>query len=109
VGLRRSAASSSFVMHFDVPDFTEETDDDVLSARCAKWHYNKLQKAIPSPRARAILEQLCVDDHPIGPIALMDARILLRRLAVVFGILARKEASRASVEPRVSGLGQEWT
>jgi hypothetical protein len=107
VGLRRSAASPSFVMHSDVPDYTEETEGDVLRARRAKWHYDKLQKAIPSPRARAILEKLCVDDQPIGPIDLMDARIILRRLAEVFGILPRKVVLRAPTEWRFSGPRQK--
>jgi hypothetical protein len=84
LGLRRSPASSSFMTSCDLPDFAEESQEEVLRARRAKRHYEKLQKAIPSPRARAILEQLCVDDHPIGPIDLRDARILLRRLAVLF-------------------------
>jgi hypothetical protein len=70
-------------------------------------HYDKLQKLIPSAKARAIFEQLCVDDQPIGPIDLMDARILLRRLAVAFGILRRNERLRASAEPRVSTRAKE--
>ena len=96
LGLRRSAARPSFTMNFDGPDFTEETEIDVLRARRARRHYDKLQKLIPSAKARAILEQLCVDDQPIGPIDLMDARILLRRLAVAFGILRRNKPLRES-------------
>jgi hypothetical protein len=94
LGLRRSAASPSFIVNFDGPDFTEETENDVLRARRARRHYNDLQQAIPSARARAILEQLCVDDQPIAPIDLIDARILLRKLAVQFGIVTTKAPRR---------------
>ena len=81
--LRRTVASPSYVNEIDNFDFEEESLDDVLRVRRAKRHFHKLQIAIPTPRARAVLEQLCVDDQPIGPIDLMDARKLLRRLAVM--------------------------
>jgi hypothetical protein len=83
-GLRRSVASPSYIYGFDGGDFSEEDPDDVLTARRAKRHFDALQRAIPTPRARAVLEQLCVDDQPIGPSYLIDVRILLRRLAEIF-------------------------
>jgi hypothetical protein len=83
-GLRRTPASPSYVNGIDECDF--DGDDDVLRARRAKRHFHNLQISIPTPRARTVLEQLCVDDRPIGPIDLMDLRKLLRRLAIVFGI-----------------------
>jgi hypothetical protein len=86
-GLRRSVASPSYITGFDDRDFSEETPEDVLRAQHAKRHFDKLQMAIPTPKARAVLEQLCVDDQPIGPASLMDARVLLRKLAVTFGIV----------------------
>jgi hypothetical protein len=85
-GLRRTPASPSYVNAIDECDFDGENPDDVLRARRAKRHFHKLQMAIPTPRARTVLEQLCVDDRPIGPIDLMDLRKLLRRLAVMFRI-----------------------
>jgi hypothetical protein len=85
-GLRRTPASPSYVNGIDHSDFDEENSDDVLRARRAKRHFHKLQMAIPTPRARTVLEQLCVDDRPIGPIDLMDLRKLLRQLAVMFRI-----------------------
>jgi hypothetical protein len=90
-GLRRSAASPSYISRFDDRDFSEESPEEVLRARRAKLHFDKLQMAIPTPKARAVLEQLCVDDQPIGPVNLMDVRILLRRLAVMFRIMAKAE------------------
>ena len=65
-GLRRSVASPSFMMHFEAPDFTEDTEDDVLRARRAKRHYDDLQKAIPSPRARAILNSCALTINQLG-------------------------------------------
>jgi hypothetical protein len=85
-GLRRTVASPSYESGIDDCDFNEENPDDLLRARRAKRYFHELQRAIPSFTARAVLEQLCVDDHPIGPIDLMDARKLLRRLAVLFRI-----------------------
>jgi hypothetical protein len=88
-GLRRTVASPSYESGIGECDFDDENPDDLLRAHRAKRHFHELQKAIPTSRARAVLEQLCVDDHPIGPIDLMDARKLLRRLAVVFRISDR--------------------
>jgi hypothetical protein len=93
-GLRRSVASPSYTTGFDDGDFREENPEDVRRSRRAKRHFNKLQMAIPTPRARAVIEQLCVDDRPIGPANLADARILLRRLAVTFGIIDGKNVVR---------------
>jgi hypothetical protein len=86
-GLRRSVASPSYMIGIDGADFDEEGAEHIRRARRAKREFDELQKAIPTSRARAVLEQLCVDDQPIGPTNLMDCRILLRRLAVKFRIV----------------------
>lgn len=91
-GKRRDAASPSYQVGFKTYEI-QESGMDAASLRrynakvkSATRKFDELQAAIPliPSSARALLEQLCVDDRSIGPTHLVEVRVLLRELAVLF-------------------------
>src|SRR6185369_8223603 len=93
IGRRRSAASPAYAIGHGDPDLAEDrmTDEQLTQlaetrAR-ARQAFLDLQEDLPvyPPRARALVEALCVEDRPLEPLALEEAKAVLDHLVRAFG------------------------
>lgn len=106
LGCKRNVASPSYVLAYrltDAPQGRDPLDEGRMTpaelkrlerriAR-AKRDFERLQSAIPTAGARAIIEYVCVEDRPIHTSHLDDLRILLDRLGALLGLTPPKAAA----------------
>jgi hypothetical protein len=93
IGRRRSAASPAYAIGHGDPDLAEDRMTDEQIAQLAETRgrvrqaFLDLQEDLPvyPPRARALVEALCVEDRPLEPPALEEAKAVLDHLVRAFG------------------------
>ncbi len=85
IGRRRSARSPSYEIGFGQSPDPESTEGEIEQARAARHAWDLVQALMPTDLARAMIEDLCVEDRAINSLHLDGIRTLLDRAAAKFG------------------------